>query len=95
LVDPVHRFPIFFFSVPALFGFCVSRVFRGPALVDPFRIFRFPIFFFPDFPLFLPCLVRFAPYAPLVAALRLEAARLTQFCLFYRCPSMKCFYLRF
>jgi hypothetical protein len=79
LVDPVHRFPIFFFpiflffSVPALFGFCVSRVFRGPALVDPFRIFRFPIFFFPDFPLFLPCLVRFAPYAPLVAALRLEA----------------------
>jgi len=41
------------------------------ALVDP--DLRFSSFYFPKFHLFLPCLVRFAPYAPLVAALRLEA----------------------
>jgi len=68
LVSQFSPFRIFLFSVPALFGFCVSRVFRGPALVDP--DLRFSSFYFPKFHLFRPCLVRFAP---LVAALRLKA----------------------
>ncbi|NBX59438.1 MAG: hypothetical protein EBT62_03100 [Opitutaceae bacterium] len=43
LADPDLRFPIFYFPQfhlfrpPALVGFCVSRVFRGHALIDPIR----------------------------------------------------------
>jgi hypothetical protein len=33
LVDPGLSFPIFHFSYPVLVDFCVSRVFRGHALV--------------------------------------------------------------
>jgi hypothetical protein len=36
-VSRFSTFPSFIFSSAALSGFCVPRVFRGHALIDPFR----------------------------------------------------------